>query len=163
MWCFRIRISMHACLNKDVCDRSAVHRAPWQDLELILRPLLLHRNRCTRREREAYASLRPSETFMHMYLSETLESCMFPCMKMHEQSSADCGRHSKVCTTRIHTDTACFRVMHTRKTPCALLTYKHILIGVFFIHGNGNTHVCLSRWWNLFYFNGCHLKTIVAN
>ena len=44
------------------------------------------------------------------------------------------------------------------KTLCALLrTCTQIVIGIFFVWGNGNTHVCLTLGWNLFYFDECHI------
>ena len=52
-------IRMHAC---DYYDRSAAHGAQWQDLELIFCRLLQHGNM---RAIVVYASLRPTETFMH--------------------------------------------------------------------------------------------------
>ena len=43
-----------------------------------------------------------------------------------------------------HACTAHFRVIHTRKTFCALRIYTQTLIDVFFVHGNGNMHACLT-------------------
>ena len=43
-----------------------------------------------------------------------------------------------------HACAAHFRVIHTRKTPCALRIYTQTVIGVFFVDGNGNTHACLT-------------------
>ena len=93
--------------------------------------------RRARRERVAYASLDPQKRSC----VRTHGSCMFLCMKMCEKSSADCWRHSKVCTTR---HAAPFRVIHTCKTLCALSTYTQTL-SVNFVHGNGNTqYTCVS-------------------
>ena len=41
---------------------------------------------------------------------------------------------------------------------CATYTVcTQTVIGIIFVHGNGNTHVRLTQWWNLFYFDGRHL------
>ena len=47
-----------------------------------------------------------------------------------------------------------FHIIQTRKTLCSLLIYSNMqtVIGVFFRHGNDNTHACLTEWWNPFYF-----------
>ena len=40
--------------------------------------------------------------------------------------------------------TARFRVTHTRKTLRALCLYTQTVIGVLFVHGNGNMNACLT-------------------
>ena len=145
---FRIRISMHACLNSElgcVCicqDRSTAHSAQWQDVELIIRRPTQHRNRPKRRERVAYASLRPAERFMRACLRPTEAAC-FPVRK--------CANNRQLIVAGIqrfvgyaYAYAARFRIIQTCKTLCALLKYTQTLIGVFFIHGNGNTHACLT-------------------
>ena len=49
-------------------NRSTAHSAQCQDLELIFSRLLQHGNMRERRERVVYASLRPTEMFMHACL-----------------------------------------------------------------------------------------------
>ena len=81
---------------------------------------------------------------IHACMYETHGSCMFPYAKRRKQSSADCCWHSKVFTMRIHSPFPCHTYC-TRKTLPAQRVYTQTVIGVFFIHGNGNTHVCLTR------------------
>ena len=152
VWCFLIRISMQACLNKYVCDRSAAHSAQWQDLELIFHRHLQHGNRLERREGVAYASLRPAETFsvrvwdpqkLHVSVYEnawTIVSWLMPALKGLYDAYA-----------------ACFCIIYTSKTKCAIRTYTQTLMGIIFIHGNGAKHVCLTWWWYLFFFDEHHL------
>ena len=111
---------MDCCLP---CDRSAAHIAQWQDLELIfLLRLTQHGNRRARGERVADASFRPAETFMC--------ACTRP-------TEAECCRIQRFLR---YAYTASFRVIQTRKALCALRAYTQTVIGVFFVHGNGETH-----------------------
>ena len=57
-------------------DRSAVHSAQCQDLELILRRLLQHENRRERKERVVYASHRPTDKFMRACPRPTEAACL---------------------------------------------------------------------------------------
>ena len=94
---------MDCCLP---CDRSAAHSTQWQDLELtLLFRLTQHGNRRARRERVVDASLRPAEMFMR--------ACMKP-------TEAECCRIQRFLW---YAYTACFRVIQTRKTLCALRVY----------------------------------------
>ena len=129
-------IRMHACDY----DRSAAHGAQWQELELIFGRLLLHGNMRERRERILHASLRPAETFMRAYRGPT-EAARFrvqKCANNHQLIVAGVERFLR------HACAAHFRVIHTRKTPCALRIYTQTLIGIFFVHGNAHTHACLT-------------------
>ena len=59
------------------------------------------------------------------------ECVMFPCPKMCKLSSADCCRHSKVCTTRIHSSLPYH--IDTQNAVCATGTYIYTNIDwVFF-------------------------------
>ena len=60
-------------------DRIADHSAQWQNQELIFGTLFTTRRE--RRERDAYACLRPCSGNVHACVSETHVSCTFPCMK----------------------------------------------------------------------------------
>ena len=117
--------------NKDCClpcDRSTAHIVQGQDLELILLlRLIQHGNRRARKERVEFASLRPAETFMG--------ACMRP-------TEAACCRNERFIR---YAYAASFRVIHTRKMLCVLNVYTQTVIGVIFVHGNGNTHACLTR------------------
>ena len=106
---------MDCCLP---CDRSAAHSAQWQDLELIFFRLTQHRKRRASRERVAFASLRPAETFMR--------ACTKP-------TEAACCRMQRLLQ---YAYTARFHVIHTRKTLHALLEYTQTGIGAFFVNGN---------------------------
>ena len=109
-------------------DHSAAHIVQWQDLELILLlRLIQHGNMRVRKERVEFASLRPAETFMR--------ACMRP-------TEAACCRNERFIR---YAYAACFRVIHTRKMLCVLHVYTQTVIGVIFVHGNGNTHACLTR------------------
>ena len=87
------------------CDRSAAHSAQWQDLEPIFRRPSQHGNRCVRRERVAFVSLRPAETFMRAYY-DTHRSCMLPVFKgmydTHTQLASVSYRHAKRCVHCVH-------------------------------------------------------------
>ena len=124
---FRIRISTHACLNKAVCN-SANHR------------LLQHGNRHTRRERVAYASLRPAETFMRAYLRprEAARFCVRKCANNRLLIVAGIQRFAR------YAYAARFRVIYTRKALHALRTFTQTVIGIFFLHRNGHTRACVS-------------------
>ena len=137
---FRIRIGMHASLNKDVCDRSAAHRATWQNLELIFRWLLQHVKRRTRREREAYASLGPAETFMRACLRPTEAACF------RIQKYANNCQLIVVGLQRFvrHTYAARFHVIHTSKMLFALCIYMQTLILAYFSYTETVIHACLK-------------------
>ena len=62
---------MHVWVSTTDAHRRAAHGAQWQNLELKFHRLLQHGNRRARRERVAYASLRPTETFMRACLRPT--------------------------------------------------------------------------------------------
>ena len=64
-------IRMHACNQ----DRSTIHGAQWQELELIFGRLLLHRNMREKRERVVHVSLRTAETFMRACRRPTEVAC----------------------------------------------------------------------------------------
>ena len=141
----RVWINMHACDY----DRSAAHGAQWQELELIFGQLLLHGNMRERRERVVHVSLRPTETFMRAcrgpteaawFRAQTIISWLLPALKgfydMHAQLTS---------------------VSYIQAKRRVRYVYTQTQIGVFFVHGNGNTHACLTQGWNLFYFDGCHL------
>ena len=122
-------------------DRSVAHGAQWQELELIFGRLLLHGNMRERRERVVHASLRPAETFMRACRRPTEAACL------RVQKCAN-NRQLIVAGARRFLQHACaarFRVIHTRKTPCALRIYTQTLIGIFYVHGNGNMHACLTQ------------------
>ena len=131
-------------------DRSATHSAQWQDLELIFRRLLQHGNMRKRREGVEHASLRPAETFMRACLRPMEAACFHvqECASNHQLIDAGIQRFLR------HAYAARFRMQNAL---CALRIYTQTLIGVFFVHGNGNTNACLPRGWNLFYFDGRHL------
>ena len=129
-------IRMHACDY----DRSAAHGAQWQELELIFGQLLQQGNIRERRERVVHASHRPAETFMRACRRPTEAACLRvrKCANNRQLIVAGAQRFVR------HACAAYFRVIHTRKTPCALRIYTQTLIGVFFVHGNAHTHACLT-------------------
>ena len=102
--------------------------------------LLLHGNMRQRKERVVHASLRPAETFMRACRRPTEAPCfrVQKCANNHQLIGAGVERCLR------HLCAAHFRVIHTRKTPCALCIYTQTLIGVFFVHGNAHTHACLT-------------------
>ena len=130
-------IGMHVCDS----DCSAAHGAQCQELELIFGRLLQHGNMRERRERVVHASLRPAETFMRACRRPTEAACLRvqKCANNRQLIVAGTQRFLR------HACTAHFHVIHTRKTLCALRIYTQTLIGVFFVHGNGNTHACLTQ------------------
>ena len=135
---------MHASCNKNACVRlrseHCAHGAQWQELELIFSRLLLHGNVYERRERVVHASLRPAEMFMRACRRST--EALFrvqKCANNHQLIGAGAQRFLR------HTCATYFRVIHTRKTPCALRINTQTLIGVIFVHGNGNMHACLHE------------------
>ena len=128
---------MHACLNKNVCDRSAAPRAQWQDLELKFCRLLQHGKRRARRERVAYASLRPVETFMHACLRPTEAACfrVQKCSLLPYHTD----KQSAVCAKCIYVYCILYsvyldrdkRTFCTRKQKCTCISYtmmKSVLI-----------------------------------
>ena len=121
--------------------RSAAHGAQWQELELIFGWLLQHRNMCERRERVAHASLRPAETFMRACRRPT-EAALFLVQK--------CANNRQLIVAGVegflrHTCVAHFRVIHIHAKRRVLYVYTQTLFGVFFVHGNGNMHACLTQ------------------
>ena len=80
-----------------------------------------------RGESVVFESLRPAETFMRAYTRPT---------------EAVCCRNERFLQ---YAYAARFRVILTRKTLRALHVYTQTVIGRFFVDGNGNTHVCLTR------------------
>ena len=129
---------MRICYN---C--SADHSAQWQDVELIFCQPTQHGNRRERRERVAYASLRPSETFIHVCLRPR-EAARFRVRK--------CANNCQLIVAGIqrfvrYAYAAHFRVIlvHTGKTMWPLRTFIQTVIGVFFVHGNSDTHACLTQ------------------
>ena len=131
---------MHAWVSATEARCSAVHTAQWQKLELIFGRHLLHGNICKRRERVVHASLRPAETFMRACRRPKEAACLpvRKCANNRQLIVAGAQRFLR------HACTAHFRVIHTRKTLCALRIYTQTLIGVFFVHGNAHTHACLT-------------------
>ena len=117
-------------------DRSATHSAQWQDLELIFGWLLQHRNMRERRERVVYASLRSTETFMHVCLrpTEAARFCVRKCTNNHQLIVAVVPRFLR------HTCAAHFRAKRRVR-----YIYMLTLIGVFFVHRNGNMHAWKTR------------------
>ena len=156
---FRIRIGMHASLNKDVCDRSAAHRATWQNLELIFRWLLQHVKRRTRREREAYASLGPAETFMRACLRPTEAACfrIQKCANNRQLMVVIIQRfvwHAYIHTTHcvlsmsyIHAKHCVRYVYNIRKQWLAYFSYTEMLIRLRVLHDD---EICFT-------FYGRHL------
>ena len=134
--------NMDGCLP---CNRSAYHSAQWQVLELILfAGFLQHSNR-----RQSCICLSETNRSVHVCVSETHGSCLFPCTKRRKQSSADFCWHWKVFW---YAYAARFGIIQTRKMLCAPNIYPKV-ISVFFVHGNGDMRACLRRWWNPFYFD----------
>ena len=131
---------MHAGVSATEAPSSAAHGAQWQELELIFGRLLLHGNMRERRERVVHASHRPAETFMRACRRPTEAACLRvrKCANNRQLIVAGAQRFLR------HACAAHFRVIHTRKTPCALRIYTQTLIGVFFVHGNAHTHACLT-------------------
>ena len=112
-------------------DRSAAHSAHWQDLELIFRRLLQHGDMRERRERVVYVSLRPTETFIHACL-RPMEAARFRVRK---------------CPNNLHLIIAQLTSIlykHAKRRVRYVYVYSQTLIGVFFVHGNGNMHACLT-------------------
>ena len=94
-----------------------------------------------RRERVVYAPLRPTEAFMHACMRPMEAACFHirKCANNHQLIVVGIQRFLR-CTY-----TARFCVIPACKTLCALRVYKQTLIGVFFVHKNGNTHTCLTQ------------------
>ena len=117
-------------------DRNAAHSAQWQDLELILRQLLQHRNTRYRRERVAYTSLIPVEAFMRACMRPTEAACfrIKKCANNHQLIVASIQRFLQ------YAYAARFRVIHTCETLHARRVFTQKVIGIFFVHGNGNRH-----------------------
>ena len=134
-------------------DRSAAHSGQWQDVELIFQQPTQHGSRQERTEGVAYVSLKPAETFMRACLRPMEVTCfrVLKCENNHQLSVASIQRFLR------YAYTARFRVIHTRKTLCALRTRTQTLIGVFFVHRNGDTHGCLTQGRNQFYFDELRL------
>ena len=62
---------------------------------------------------------------------------------MRKQSSADCCRCSKVFTTCMRSSLPCNT--YTQNAVCAMYIFTQTLIGIFYVHGNGNMHIaCVS-------------------
>ena len=99
-----------------------------------------HRNRRAVRERVAYASLRPAETSMRACRRPTEAVCfrVRKCAINRQLIVAGIQRFER------HAYAARFRFIHTRKTLHALSIYTQTAIFVFFVHGNGHTHACLT-------------------
>ena len=145
-------IRMHAFCY----DRSADHSAQWQDLELTFSRLLQRGYRHVKEEGKELRMLHldPQKHScmrvwdlrkLHVFVYEnaqTIISWLLPAFKgfydRHAQLTSYC--------------------INTQNVMCATHTvYMQTLIGVFFVHGNGNTFECLTRGWNLFYFDGLHI------
>ena len=159
MWCFRIRITMHASLNTDVIvyvsdTIAALHSAQWQDLELV-QPAFTTRKKPRQRKEELRMRHLDSRKYsyvhvwdpwkLHVSINESAQaivSWLLPSFKglydMHIRRPfpSHTGMQNPICALRIRTQT---------------------VIDGFFVQGNCNTHACLTRWWNLFYFDGHHL------
>ena len=151
--CMRVWINMHAWVSATEAWSSATHSAQWQDLELIIGWLLNMETFAREGKDVVCASQRPAETFMRACRRPTEAACLRvrKCANNRQLIVAGAQRFLR------HACAAHFRVIHTRKTPCALRIYTQTLIGVFFVHGNAHTHACLTGGWNLFYFDGRHL------
>ena len=131
---------MHAWVSAKDAHPSAAHGAQWQNLELKFRRLLQHGNRRIRKERVAYASLRPTETFMHACIRPT-EAARFSvrkCTDNHQLIVAGVQRGLQ------YAYAARFHGIQTCKALCALRVYTQTSNDIFFLHGNGNTHACLT-------------------
>ena len=90
-------------------NHSDTHSAEWQDLEVIFRWILQYGIMRERRERVAYASLRPTETLMHacqrkLHVSvyetaQTIISWLLPAYKglydTHAQLTSVSYKHAK--------------------------------------------------------------------
>ena len=90
---------------------------------------------------KGYALLITTETFMHACLRPTKAAHFHKrkCAINHQMIVAGVQRFLG------HVCAAPFRVIPTSKTPCELSIYTQTLIGVIFVHGNGNLHACLTR------------------
>ena len=70
---------------------------------------------------------------VHVCVSETHESCMFPCTKMRKQLSADCCQYSKVFTTRMRSSLLyCINKQNTMCATYYIHIHKHLLAHFFF-------------------------------
>ena len=153
--CMRIWIIMHAWVS---ATRARSQHCPWCRVagsETNILPAFTTRNMRERREGVEHVSLRARLVEMFMCAchrpTEAARFRVQKCANNHQLIVAGVERFLW------HACAAHFRVIHTRKTPCALRIYTQTLIGVFFVHGNAHTHACLTGGWNLFYFDGRHL------
>ena len=85
-------------------------------------------------------SLRPVETSIRACLRST-EAARFRVRK--------CANNNQLIVAGIqrilrYAYTAHFHIRQTGKILCELSLYTQTVIGVFFVHGNGNTQVCLT-------------------
>ena len=149
---FRISISMHACLSKDVYDHSAAHRALWQDLELIFRRLFQHGNRPARRARIVYASLSlqkrscvrvwdPQKLHVSVYENvRTIVSWLLLAFKglydTHTQPVSVSYIHAK----------RCVHYVHIRKHWLAYFSYTETVIRNYACVSNTMMTSVLLRW-----------------
>ena len=149
-------IRMHACDY----DCIAAHGAQWQELELIFGRLLQHGNMRERRERVVRER---RERVAHASLNQWKRSCMRVVYPRKQNVSV-----YKNARTIIRWLLPALKGFYDTHAQLTSLSYIHTkcregyvctqtLIGVFFVHRNGNMHACLTRGWNLFYFNGRHL------
>ena len=99
-----------------------MEKCAWEGMELCMRHLDPRKHSCVRvwDPRQLYR--------------------MFPCTKIRKQSSADCCRRSKVCTTRIRSS----RPYHidTQNAVCATCMYANIDWPIFRTRKRG--HACVS-------------------
>ena len=157
--CLNIQLNMHAwvsatdarwqCRQQCIVSRSGPNIA------------LEHGNRRERKERVLFASLRPTETFMRACSRPTEAACLHVRKCVNKSQLIVAGIHRFFRYTYAYA--ARFRMrIYTQNAACATYTYANT-DWHFLVHGNGHTHACLTQGWNLLYFDGCHLETIVAN
>ena len=148
---------MHACLNKDLLQSRR-----WPQCSVAgygTNIPLVFTTGASENGRVTYVSLRLAETFIRGCLRPTEAACF--CVKK-------CSNNRQLIVVAIHRFVryayayamyAALSVYQKCKQNdvCATYTIIHVhkqtVILVFFVHGNSNTHACLTRGWNLFYFD----------
>ena len=102
-----------------------------------------------RRERVVHASLRLTEAFMHACISTT-EAAGFRVQKCANNHQLIVAGFERFYDT--HAQPVSVSPRHAKRRVRYVYIYTQTLIVVFFVHGNGNMHACITGGYNLFYF-----------
>ena len=162
MHAYDVSLSELACMRawiRTCYNRSAAHSAQWQDMELVNSsniPLVFTTG-ASENGRVTYVSLRLAETFIRGCLRPTEAACF--CVKK-------CSNNRQLIVVAIHRfvryayalriryvrSSFSFSISEIQAKRCVRHIYnytctvhKQTMILVFFVHGNSNTHACLTR------------------